>query len=136
MKHEQKQTKETKLRISILRFLCFLLLFLSIPSFADPPDWENEQVFHINTESPRATFIPYATVEQALNGDFTNSPFYLSLDDDWKFNWVPKPELRPTNFFETNFDDSNWKTIPVPVELGDEWLRHAHLRQFRLSIQN
>ncbi len=118
MRHEQKQTKETKFRIPILHFLCFLcflLFFFAIPSFADPPDWENEQVLHINTESPRATFIPYATVEQALNGDFTNSPFYFSLDGDWKFNWVPKPELRPTNFFETNFNDSNWKTIPVPA---------------------
>jgi beta-galactosidase len=82
--------------------------------FADSPDWENEQILHINTEPPRATFIPTASVEQALKNDFTNSPFYFSLNGNWKFNWVPKPELRPTSFFETNFDDTTWTNIPVP----------------------
>lgn len=77
-------------------------------------DWDNEQVLHIHAESPRATFIPFATVEQALNEPFTNSPFYRSLNGEWKFNWVPRPELRPTNFFETNFDDASWTNIVVP----------------------
>ena len=77
-------------------------------------DWENEQVLHLNAESPRATFIPFATVEQALNEPFTNSPFYRSLNGEWKFNWVPRPELRSTNFFETNFDDAGWTNIVVP----------------------
>ena len=83
-------------------------------SSADAPDWENEHVLHLNTEPPRATFTPFATVEQALNGDSTNSPFYFSLNGEWKFHWVPKPELRPTNFYETNFDTSTWTNISVP----------------------
>jgi beta-galactosidase len=83
-------------------------------SFAGAPDWENEHVLHINTESPRSAFIPFATVAQALNDDETNSPFFLSLDGNWKFHWVARPELRPTNFFETNFDDSSWTNIEVP----------------------
>lgn len=100
----------------MLRFLCFLLLNLFVlTAQADAPDLENEAVFEINREPARATFIPFSTVEQALHASVTNSPFYLSLDEDWKFNWVANPELRPTNFFETNFDDSAWKTIPVPA---------------------
>lgn len=83
-------------------------------AFAGAPDWENEQVLHINTEPPRNTFVPFATIAGALNGEITNSPFYCSLDGAWKFHWSPDPELRPANFFETNFDDSAWKTIPVP----------------------
>src|SRR5262249_42424983 len=54
------------------------------------------------------------SVSQALNDDFTNSPFYFSLNGTWKFHWVPTPELRPTNFFQTNFDDSAWADIDVP----------------------
>jgi beta-galactosidase len=84
--------------------------------FGALPDWENEQVLHINTELPHATFVPFATVAQALNDDLTNSPFYLSLDGDWKFDWVPRPELCPTNFFETNFDDSAWTNLAVPSD--------------------
>jgi beta-galactosidase len=110
-----KQTKETTRWNFLLRFLCFLL-FISMSASADAaPDWENEAVFQINREPARATFVPFATVEQALREDNTNSPFYRSLNGDWKFNWVPKPELRPTNFFETGFDDSAWKTLPVPA---------------------
>jgi beta-galactosidase len=81
---------------------------------AAAPDWENEQVIQINREPTRATFVPFATIAQALNDDVTNSPFYLSLNGAWKFHWVPNPELRPTNFFQTNFDDSSWTNIDVP----------------------
>jgi beta-galactosidase len=81
---------------------------------ADSPDWENEQVVHINTEVPRATFVPFPDVNAALAGDRKSSPFCMSLDGVWKFNWVPKPEDRPTNFSRTDFDDSTWKTIDVP----------------------
>ena len=107
--------KETKLRNPVLRFFCSLLLIFPVAMvFADAPDWENERVLHINTEPPRATFVPFATVEQALTGDFTNSPFYFSLNSGWKFNWVGNLGERPTNFFETNFDDSAWTNIDVP----------------------
>lgn len=84
------------------------------PLFGDAPDWENEQVLHINTEAPRASFTPFATVEQALNGSAPDSPFYRTLDGPWKFHWAPRPEQRPADFFTTNFDDSAWPEIPVP----------------------
>ena len=90
------------------------LNFLAAAAFADAPDWENEQVQHINTEPPRATFVPFATVQEALKGDFTNSPFYFSLNGEWKFHWVGNPGERPTNFFQTNFDNSAWTNLDVP----------------------
>ncbi|HEY3762556.1 MAG TPA: glycoside hydrolase family 2 TIM barrel-domain containing protein [Verrucomicrobiae bacterium] len=100
---------------SALFLFCFIwLIFLAAPLFADAPDWENEQVLHINTEPPRSIFVPFPSVAAALNGDLTNSPYYLSLNGPWKFDWVPRPELRPTNFFDTNFDDSSWTNIAVP----------------------
>jgi beta-galactosidase len=90
------------------------LILSSATACAAAPDWENEQVLHINTEPPRATFVPFATVKQALSGDFTTSPFYFSLNGAWKFHWVGNPGERPTNFFETSFDDSAWTNIAVP----------------------
>src|ERR1700758_1458991 len=53
---------------------CLLMLAGLTVALADAPDWENEQVLHINTDPPRATFIPFATVDGALNSDPTNSP--------------------------------------------------------------
>ncbi|HEU5080097.1 MAG TPA: glycoside hydrolase family 2 TIM barrel-domain containing protein [Opitutaceae bacterium] len=80
-------------------------------------DWENEQVLQINREPARATFVPFATVEQARVGDVDASPWVLSLSSGsaWKFNWVPRPEERPRNFWRKDFDDASWKTFPVPA---------------------
>jgi beta-galactosidase len=98
-----------------LSFLGFLLLFLtSAKTQTFLPDWENQHVLEINREPVRSTFVPFPSVAAALQEDDTNSPFYLSLDGTWKFNWVPTPDLRPTNFFQTNFDDSGWTNIEVP----------------------
>jgi beta-galactosidase len=91
-----------------------LLLMFPAIAFAGLPDWENESVLHINAEPPRATFVPLATVAGALKDDPANSPFYFSLDGDWKFSWSPAPSQSPENFFGTNFDDSTWKEISVP----------------------
>jgi Beta-galactosidase/beta-glucuronidase len=91
---------------------------------ATPPDWENEQVFQINREPARATFTSYATADQALANERGKSPWYKSLNskDAWRFNWVPHPDLRPRDFFKPGFDDSSWKTIPVPAN----WEMHGY----------
>src|SRR5262245_29008319 len=90
--------------------LCFLLAGFAT---ADPPDWENEQVFAINREPARATFVPYQTVEQALANQREKPPFFLSLNGDWRFHWVNRPDNRPQDFYRRDFNDSEWKTIPV-----------------------
>lgn len=81
------------------------------------PDWENEQVLHLNREPARATFLPFATVEQARVGNAGASPWVRSLSSEtaWKFNWVPRPEERPADFWREEFDDSQWKSFPVPA---------------------
>ena len=38
----------------------------------------------------------------------------ISLEGTWKFKGVMNADERPTNFFNTNFDDSSWGTMPVP----------------------
>jgi len=101
---------------SVLRFL--ILAALSAASVrAELPDWENEQVNQINREPARATFVPFASVEQARAGDVAASPFVLSLSSEtaWKFHWVPRPEERPKDFWREDFDDTAWKSFPVPA---------------------
>jgi len=87
------------------------------------PDWENEQVLQINREPARATFVPFATVEQAREGRVERSSWVLSLssETEWKFNWVQRPELRPVDFYKPGFNDSKWKTFPVPAN----WETHG-----------
>jgi len=77
-------------------------------------DWENPQVFNINKEKPRAFYIPFRTIDEALNLKKNQSVFYKSLNGTWKFNLVKKPAERPVDFFNAGFDDSDWDDIPVP----------------------
>jgi beta-galactosidase len=101
------------MRVRIL-WLAVFSFILAVRAVADAPDWENEQVLHINTERPRATFVPFPDVQSALNRKDEESPFYFSLDGVWKFRWVTNPDLVQTNFFQTDFDDSSWGMIDVP----------------------
>ncbi|MGB9893642.1 MAG: sugar-binding domain-containing protein, partial [Candidatus Saccharicenans sp.] len=77
-------------------------------------DWENPKVFAINKEAPRATFIPFPDLKEALTREPKQSPWYKSLNGRWKFNWVPKPADRPHDFWQPDFDDSRWVEIDVP----------------------
>jgi beta-galactosidase len=65
-------------------------------------------------EAPRASFVPYASVDEALQGDRRSSAFTRSLNGTWRFHWSPTPEASPARFHEPAFDDSRWSTIPVP----------------------
>jgi beta-galactosidase len=80
-------------------------------------DWENEKVFGINKEAVHTDFIPYANLEQALKDEAPESPWLLTLDGIWKFRWARQPSERASDFFKTDFDDSGWKTIPVPCNM-------------------
>ncbi len=79
-----------------------------------PPEIEDPQVLGINKEPWHATLMPYADTAEALRANRRASSWAQSLNGDWKFNWVPRPEKRPVDFYRTDFDDSAWKTIPVP----------------------
>ncbi len=79
-----------------------------------PPEIENEQILGENKQPWHATLMPYANMGEALKAIRCDSSFARSLNGQWKFNYVPRPEGRPVDFYKTNFDDSAWKTIPVP----------------------
>jgi len=80
-----------------------------------PPEMENPAVFSRNAEPPHATFIPFDSSRDALKKNFTESPFYLSLDGLWKFKWVAHPADRPRGFFKESYDVSPWTDFPVPA---------------------
>ncbi|WP_157947751.1 glycoside hydrolase family 2 TIM barrel-domain containing protein [Abditibacterium utsteinense] len=87
-----------------------------------PPEIENEQILSIGKEPWHATLMPYGTQSEALKANRRASSFARSLNGAWKFNYVPRPEERPVDFYKTNFDDSAWKTIPVP----SNWQLHGY----------
>ena len=98
-------------------FVAALIVGTSLGCFDPPaptPYWEDPAVFAENREPPRASFTPFATVDAAVENRPDDSPFRLSLNGDWRFHWVPRPDERPRDFFEEDFDASGWAVIPVP----------------------
>ena len=77
-------------------------------------DWENPAVFEINREPARATFLPFADKQSAIADIYESSPWYSSLNGNWKFQWSPTPDQRPKDFYKTEFNVVNWKEIQVP----------------------
>ncbi|MEM1326803.1 MAG: glycoside hydrolase family 2 TIM barrel-domain containing protein [Bacteroidota bacterium] len=95
-------------------FILLPILLLTMPSFAQLPDWENPQVYNIGRLPAHATTYPYSSLEDAIEGDRTKTPWIQFLNGTWKFNYAPNPQDRPTDFHETDFDVSGWKNIFVP----------------------
>ena len=86
---------------------------------APTPEWADPARQSEGTLAPCATMAVFPDWESAKALEFNRSPYYLTLAGDWKFSWVDNPAKRPADFFREGYDDSGWKTIPVPsnVEL-------------------
>ena len=96
------------------RHLIFLLLVLTVAvaKAQNANDWENPQTIGINKEQATATFSSYKNEADALLFKTSNSE--ISLNGNWKFNWVSKSEERPADFYKSDFDVSGWDEIIVP----------------------
>ncbi|WP_219124287.1 glycoside hydrolase family 2 TIM barrel-domain containing protein [Mucilaginibacter sp. 21P] len=79
-----------------------------------PKEIEDPECVGINKELNHATLMPYASLEEALEGNRRASSYARSLNGMWKFNWVDWPQKRPVNFYRTDYDVSGWHDIKVP----------------------
>jgi len=77
-------------------------------------DIENPAVFGRNKVDPHSFAIPYASVSQAFENDWESSPFFKSLNGNWKFSWVERISDRPKGFYLPDYDCSTWGEFPVP----------------------
>ena len=81
------------------------------PTFTE---WHDLQVNHVNKYPAHTAYFAYENEKAALDGKYRSSDNFLSLEGKWKFNWVKDADMRPTDFFTENFDDSKWGKMPVP----------------------
>jgi len=117
--------------IVFLSFLFFNQLYAQTGSnTAVPSEIENPELLGINKEPYHATLMPYASLQEALAAKRHASSLCRTLNGQWKFNWVPRPEQRPLDFYKSDFDDSNWKEIPVP----SNWEVHGYGTPFYRNL--
>ncbi len=63
--------------------------------------WQNPE----SNQENRAPMETYVQVENQMR---------IDMDGLWKFNWVKDLDDRPTDFFRTDLDDSDWGVMPIP----------------------
>lgn len=93
-------------------------------------EWDDVKITSINRQEARTLDIPLASATDARNAYTpTNaleaSPYFLSLNGTWKFQWVNHPDKASGTFFQDEFDASGWDDIEVPSSWQVYGVRHG-----------
>jgi beta-galactosidase len=78
------------------------------------PEWQDPTIISRNTERPHALLLSFPDDAAAIKGDNKTSPYYQSLNGNWKFKWVQHPSKVPADFHLPATSTSVWDNIPVP----------------------
>lgn len=91
-----------------------LLAFLCTGMSAQQNEWRDPKVNAVNRAPMHTNYFAYESADIAKSGERVQSKSYLSLNGQWKFNWVRHADLRPTDFYRTEFNDKGWDDMKVP----------------------
>lgn len=94
--------------------LATLLICASATASAATPEWLNPEVNQVNRLPMHAAFHAYTSSDKAKAGNPKADSNYLTLNGDWKFNWVRNADEAPADFYKLQYDDSNWDMFQVP----------------------
>ena len=97
-------------RIALLTILQFAL----IPMIAQQPVWLDPKVNSENEKADVADYFAYESLESAQKGEKKESSRFMSIEGNWKFNFVKNAYDKPEGFQAEGFDDSKWVDFPVP----------------------
>ena len=77
-------------------------------------EWQDAEVNAVHRAPMHTDYFAYETPELAAQGERESSANYMSLNGQWKFNWVRHADARPTDFWKPGYNDRAWDTMPVP----------------------
>ncbi len=117
------KSKCHKIKYIIIFFIPFIIIILGLPLISvaqkadnQLPDWENPQVIGKRKLPGHATFVTFPDIQSALadTGLGQTSPWYKSLNGQWKFHWYPRPNKTPKDFYKPNYSVESWASVRVP----------------------
>jgi len=82
--------------------------------------WEMPEITNLNRLPAHSGLIPFPNPKVAMDHTPQESPFFMNLDGDWKFQLYPKPQVVDSAVLEVDYDDSDWGSLPVPAN----WTMH------------
>lgn len=85
--------------------------------------WQSPETLSLNRLPARATTYPFPSAATALRNRREDSPWWRSLDGEWDFRLVARPEEVPAEFVRPGYTlDAAWTKLPVP----SNWTMHGH----------
>ncbi|MEM1208951.1 MAG: glycoside hydrolase family 2 TIM barrel-domain containing protein, partial [Planctomycetota bacterium] len=93
------------------------------PLFEDLPRlWQTPELTQMGRLPGRSSLIPYASAASASRQVRARSPWFLSLDGEWRFKLFDRPEAVPAKAVTPALSDRGWDKLPVP----SNWTQHGH----------
>lgn len=102
------------MKLKTILSVTFLAILFSHQVDAQNNDWENPKLVDEGKEKAHVTFMLFDQKNDVIGDDYSKSPYYKSLNGQWKFNYVDKYADRPQDFYQTNFNDGGWANLTVP----------------------
>ncbi|MFR9621039.1 MAG: glycoside hydrolase family 2 TIM barrel-domain containing protein [Rikenellaceae bacterium] len=75
-------------------------------------EWLDPKVNSVNRAAMHTNY--FALSPNDTSSCREQSQNYMSLNGQWRFNWVKDADQRPMDFYKTDFNDLGWGTMPVP----------------------
>ena len=97
-----------------LNVLACCLSLLGTAAFAQKNEWKDPNVNEINRAPMHTNYFAYEDENSALKGCKESSGNFMTLNGNWKFFWVKNADMRPTDFYQVNFNDKGWDNLKVP----------------------
>lgn len=98
--------------------------------------WEDLTTLHINREEARSYYIPYSSVGEAFRGKRGQSPFYQTLNGNWKFQYHDSIKQVKDAFYLDNADTSGWDDLLVPSCWQIHGYDQMHYLNYHYPIPN
>ena len=105
------------LKTSVL--LLALPLLFNDAAAAEPendnlPYWRDIKVFAVNKEPARTAFMTFGDRSGALDGEWSSSRWYRSLNGTWQFLYTDDERTLPADICSAESSDAAWSEIKVP----------------------
>lgn len=78
------------------------------------PEWQGTFNPGEGMVESHAHIVPITSAAQLEVGQLESSPYFMSLNGEWRFHWVRNPETRPKEFYQPDYYVGDWATIKVP----------------------
>ncbi len=104
------------MRTQLFLVLGVVCMLYATTAPAQSERWQNPEIFEINREPMRSSFIVHPQVcDEMYVNDFSTSPFYNSIAGTWKFYHIENAdEAMPAGFHKSDFNDSGWFSMNIP----------------------